>query len=70
MVGRVANAPPTALPVNGSCMAAICGLGHHRAERQEPPPLNLRDAMTRGALCGRKIASNLIRFTSSNLSWQ
>jgi hypothetical protein len=46
MVGKDANAPPTAFPVNGSCMAAICGLGHHRAERQEPPPLNLRDAMT------------------------
>jgi hypothetical protein len=27
-------------------MAAICGLGHHRAERPEPPPFNLRDAMT------------------------
>ena len=35
MVGKAANAPPTAFPVNGSCMAAICGLGHHRAERQE-----------------------------------
>ena len=46
MVGKAANAPLTAFPVNGSCMAAICGLGHHRAERQEPPPLNLRDAMT------------------------
>ena len=45
MVGKAANAPLTAFPVNGSCMAAICGLGHHRAERQEPPPLNLRDAM-------------------------
>ena len=31
MVGRVANAPPTELPVNCSCMAAICGLGHPRA---------------------------------------
>ena len=35
MVGKAANAPLTAFPVNGSCMAAICGLGHHRAERPE-----------------------------------
>jgi hypothetical protein len=27
-------------------MAAICGLGHHCAERPEPPPFNLQDAMT------------------------
>jgi hypothetical protein len=46
MVGKVANAPPTAVPVDCSCMAAICGLGHHRAARPEPPPINLRDAMT------------------------
>ena len=70
MVGMVANAPPTALPVNGSCMAAICGLGHHRAERPEPPPFNLRDAMTARSTLRSKIEFNLIRFTSSNLSWQ
>jgi hypothetical protein len=29
MVGKAANAPPTGFPVNRSCMAAICGLGHH-----------------------------------------
>jgi hypothetical protein len=46
MVGKAANAPPTAFPVNCSCMAAICGLGHHRAERPEKPPFNLQDAMT------------------------
>ena len=31
MVGGAANAPPTAVPANCSCMAAICGLGHHPA---------------------------------------
>ena len=28
--GKAANAPPTGFPVNCSCMAAICGLSHHR----------------------------------------
>jgi hypothetical protein len=51
-------------------MAAICGLGHHRAERPEPPPFNLRGAMTARSNLRSKIASNLIRFTSSDLSWQ
>ena len=39
-------------------------------ERPETPPLNLPDAMTARSTLWSKIASNLIRFTSSNLSWQ
>jgi hypothetical protein len=70
MVGKAANAPPTGFLVHCSCMAAICGLGHHRAERPEAPPFNLRDAVSARSTLRSKIASNLIRFTSSDLSWQ
>ena len=68
MVGGVANAPPTAVPANCSCMAAICGLGHRRAERPETPLFNLREAMMARGTLRSKIASNLIRFTSTDLS--
>jgi hypothetical protein len=64
MVGRVANAPPTALPVDCSCMAAICVLGITargavRATAVQPPGCN--DNVEHSAV--EKIASNLIRFS-------
>jgi hypothetical protein len=39
-------------------------------ERPETPPFNLPDALPARSTLWSKIASNLIRFTSTGLSWQ
>ena len=45
-------------------------LGLHRAGAARAPPFNLPDAMTARSTLWSKIVSNLIRFTSTGLSWQ
>jgi hypothetical protein len=69
MVGEGCKRAPNRVPGELFLHGCHLWLGHHRAERRETPPFNPRDAMTARSTLRSKIASNLIRFTSSDLSW-